>query len=236
MTGLKSAVGSQSLFFLMMKYLDSKVSKEELMVIFKSNIDRGIFISEYPYFGFDENGEFYTNFIEQNINSSKSRLQIDAIELSIATCNFKTSYLDVIEEIIYSGRGWWIKLACLDWLSTFFKEIPEKTFFELNQHSIKSKNEFLQVQSLINLLLLNVDPRLIKMLFKLLSDSKYPAVFYRLLNNFDNDIITSIFRERGIKEIIDIVNLNQGLSESQKLEIVTRLHFIAKDGPAVQLN
>jgi len=90
----------------MISFSENKVSIEELKIIFKSNIDRTIFIVDYPYFHSDGNADFYNDFINENILSTRYKLQEDAIELSIAIHYFRMTYLEIISKIVYSRRGW----------------------------------------------------------------------------------------------------------------------------------
>jgi len=204
----------------MTDYLERKVSKEELQVIFKRNIDRSIFIADYPYFNNDGNRDFYVDFICKNINNSKYKLQEDAIELSITIHNFNLMYLDTIGKIVYSRRGWWIKLLCLDWLYNFTDDIPLQTFYELNGYLTKSNNERLKIQGILNLLLLDKNNKLIKKLLILLHKSDDHIVFYRLIN-YEN--LTKIFTMTELKYVAEIIKTKTSLSSTQKSEITERL-------------
>jgi hypothetical protein len=207
----------------MEEYLEHRVSKEELQAIFKSDIDRSIFITDYPYFEDDKSTDFYIDFINENIVNSKYKIQEDAIELSIAIHYFKMTYLDVISSIIYSRRGWWIKLLCLDWLANFFDDVPSQTFFELNKYLTKSNNERLKIQGMLNLLLLNKNPKLVEKLLILLKKSNDHVLFYRVVN-YKN--IDEILTKEMIKNIVDIIRTNTGLSQSQKSELTERFSIM----------
>ena len=213
-------VFSKKILINMEEYLEHRVSKEELQVIFKSNIDRSIFITDYPYFEDDGNTDFYIDFVNENIVNSKYKIQEDAIELSIVIHNFKMAYLDVISYIIYSRRGWWIKLLCLDWLINFFDDVPSQTFLELNEYLTKSNNKRLKIQGMLNLLLLNRNAKLVTKLLRLLSKSNDHVLFYRVVS-YKN--IRKILTKEMIENIVDIIRTNTGLSQSQKSELTERL-------------
>src|SRR5258706_15211268 len=99
----------------MTDYLKYRVSKNELIKIFFKNLDRSIFIGDYPFFGADENEDFYEQFIESSILKHGFKVQEDAIELSIVLHVFKMSFLIEIKKIIHSKKYVLIKLICLDW-------------------------------------------------------------------------------------------------------------------------
>jgi len=203
---------------LYMEYLHHKVSNENLLLIFKDSEERSIFIHTYPYFGDDNNNEFYQAFINANILSKNAKKQEDAIELSLVTAYFKPLYLEVIAFIIYSRKTFWIKLLCLDWLFEFSGMIPGETYRSLNIHASKANNELLKLQSLANLLLSGQSEDLTKQLSKLLTHSKNPAVFYRLAHGL-TDVLVNNISKKAIEEFIPMINENAYLTEKQKIEL-----------------
>jgi hypothetical protein len=197
-------------------YSEHRCSKEQLHAIFENDTDRSIFINNYAYFFDDENSEFYLAFINENITSLKYKNQEDALELSIAIHYFELTHLDVVRNIIYSNRLWWIKLLCLDWLVNFADEIPLQTFFELNERITGSTNELLKIQSMLNILLFKTDNQLIKSILKLVKKSKEHIVFYRFASYKRLD---KVFTIEQIRQVLGIIETTVALSDRQKVEI-----------------
>lgn len=208
-----------------LNYIENKVSEEELYGIFKSSIDRNIFISEYSYFGMDGNDVFYKEFIDKYIYSSKRKFQEDAIELSIATGTFKIQYLDVIKAIIYSKRNDGIKLTCCDWLSYFFKDLPKSTFLEINEYLLKrTEYDLTKVQCMLNLFLLNNNYPIIENLSLYLKEVKYATVFYRIINGLNFINLTEKISVEIKNGIVNLIDINTILSEDQKHELTELLN------------
>lgn len=197
--------------------IEHKFSSAELESIFNKNIDRSIFISSYPHFGDDGNEYFYINFIDSNIFRNKFKAQEDALELSIKIKIFKKEYLSVVRQIIYSRRSAWMKLLALDWLFNFYSDIPRDVFFEINNYTAKSGQDILvQVQSLLNLLLIEECNGKIYDLLITLSCSKDAAAFYRVLYGLKRTYLSD---EKINGSILSIINDNDYLSKSQKDEL-----------------
>jgi len=114
----------------MIDYFENKVSADELVEVFNSNVNRELFIAGYPYLLNDGNLKFYKRFIDENIHNYKFRLQEDAIDLSINIHYFKVGFLEAIIKILRSRRSYWVKLASLDWLFNFSQLINKEDFLE----------------------------------------------------------------------------------------------------------
>ncbi|MDP9080832.1 MAG: hypothetical protein M3O71_25725 [Bacteroidota bacterium] len=208
----------------MINYLEHKVSKNELITIFKRNLDRSIFIGEYPYFGSDGNEVFYEAFIESNILKHKFKVQEDAIELSVRLNIYKVLFLREIKKIVYSRRQGIINLVCLDWLFYFFQDIPKDEFIEINEHVSKhSTSDLLKVQSVLNILLFKPDIQLIKNLISYFTESDDPSVFYRLINSLDTNQLAKRFTNETINSIKEIVLSKHAISKDQRNEIIKKL-------------
>jgi hypothetical protein len=208
-----------------LNYTERKVSEEALVEIFKSHIDRNIFISEYPYFGMDGNDSFYKEFIDKYIASTKYKAQEDAIELSIAAKTFRSDYFDVIKSIIYSRRNDEIKLSCCDWLFCFFKHLSQNTFLEINEYLLeKTKDEFVKVQCMLNLFLLNNNYPIIENLSPYLNETNYPSIFYRVINGLNSISLSEKISKEIRKGIGALIAANTILTENQKPELVKLLN------------
>jgi hypothetical protein len=212
----------------MIDYLEQKVSNNALNKIFRKNIDRSIFIGEYPYFTSDGNDLFYEEFIEHSILKHGFKVQEDAIELSIRLNIFKVPFLVEIKKILYSRRQELIKLVCLDWLFYFFREIPENEFIEINEYMYRhSKHDLLIVQSILNMLLCKPNSQLISDLTFCFAESNDPAVFYRLINNLDSNQLAKEFTSETMAIIKEIVISKLTISKKQKNEIFKKLFELA---------
>jgi len=202
-----------------------KVSKNELERIFKDYYKRSTFISEYPHFGNDNNDDFYLDFINAYITSKKYKMQEDAIELSLATNHFDMMYLDVVSKIIHSGRASWIKLLCLDWLNYFVLNIPAEEYTNLNYFAKMNSDDFLKLQSILNLVQLNPKPELLEESFEILKDTNSPTLYYRYLNaitNTDNNFTTvlpNVFTEK----LRILLNKSEVINENQKADLQVKL-------------
>lgn len=204
--------------------MKDRILLHELPSIFKSNLKRSMFISDYPFFDSDGNKDFYIDFIDNNISTRKYKIQEDAIELSIRIEVFKDQYLSVVNEIIHSRRNNWIKLLALDWLFIFYKEISNDVFIDLNEYSWKSvQDDLIKIQCVLNLLLQEITDEYYERLIQILVNSKDSAVFYRLLNSTPE--IPLFFKSNSDRpaEVLSIIETNIYLSISQKDELVSEL-------------
>jgi len=202
-----------------------KVSKNELVRIFKDYSKRSTFISEYPHFGNDNNDDFYVDFINTYITGKKYKMQEDAIELSLTTDHFDMMYLDVVSKIIHSGRTSWIKLLCLDWLNYFVLDIPAEEYTNLNYFAKRSSDEFLKLQSILNLIQLNPKPELLEESFEILKNTTSPALYYRYLNNItdtDNNF-TTILSIDFTEKLGLLLNKSEVINENQKADLQVKL-------------
>lgn len=164
------------------------MDKSQLNKTFKSHLDRSLFISSYEKFGKDNYNDFYIDFIDTSITVNNSRVQEDALELSIALHVYKSEYLEIVSQIIKSRRSAWIKLLCLDWLFNFYLETPPSVFIELNYAVLKTANlEVIRIQGLINLILreqaLDNFKSELTIIFSNTCDS---AVYHRMIIASDN--------------------------------------------------
>jgi|GEM_PF-6732351 len=211
-----------------MNYLKHKISKDELIKIFKNNIDRNIFIGEYQNFKNDDNDIFYQDFIDLNLSKHGRKIQEDAIELSMAVNIYEESYLNEIKKILHSRRQGIIKLVCLDWLFFFYQRIPKKDFIDLNEYVLKHMEyDLLKIQAVLNILLFKYTDQLISVLITCFNHSNDPAIFYRLNNALTNHELAKSFTNSTIYLIIDVINLNGSISKNQKNEIIDRLRQFA---------
>ncbi|RZK10386.1 MAG: hypothetical protein EOO43_20330 [Flavobacterium sp.] len=170
----------------MKDFFNDRVSKEDLDKIFKSSLERELFISEYPFIKSDDNMDYYVHFIDSNIFNRKYLLQEHAIEMSIAVSVFKSLYLDAIKKILFSRRNDWIKLLALDWIFNFRDLIPEDEYVNINNQYLSGKaNELIRVQAILNLIMFSPNYCNFLSLYQLLSLSEDPASFYRVVNSLD---------------------------------------------------
>lgn len=203
----------------------SKVSASELDKIFKNNDSRSDFIAHYSHFGDDGNDEYYRKFIDNNIAGKKYKYQEHAIELSLATNHFDIFYLDVVRKIIHSRRTSWIKLLCLDWLNYFTSDIPTEEHISLNYFAKKSNDEFLKLQSILNLIRSDPKPELIGESFEILRNTTTPTLYYRYLNhitNIDNNAIT-ILSNDSIEKLGEIISMNKVINNNQRADLEKKL-------------
>jgi len=212
----------------MVQYFKNKVTKEELNKLFKNNTNKDIFISEYPFFGSDDNTAFYIDFINDNILNNSVKLKEQAIELSIAVGIFKPSYINAIKEIVYSRRGAWIKLTCLDWLFNFFNRIPEDVYLEMNNYLAQSNNELLKIQSLININLADNHESIFNELIDFCQKCKDSAVFYRLVRALSILDARKRITTQEISKTHDVINRTPYLSSSQRWELINMIDSVTK--------
>lgn len=207
----------------MIDYSQQKISEQELIRIFEDNNARSIFINDYDFFGLDENDSFYLQFINENISNKKSKLQEDAIELSIAADIFNETYFNIIRKVVFSRRTYWIKLLCLDWLNVFADRIPKSDFLKINERAAKENNDLLRLQANINILSLFYEAGIIENIIDLLCQTRNSAVFYRFINHLNTFDIKTLLSEEQLKRILTIVNKSALLSVGQKNELITKL-------------
>ena len=211
----------------MINYLEHKVSKDDIIKIFKKNIDRNIFIGNYLFFGSDENDNFYKELIERNISKHGFKIQEDMIELSILLKFFNQSFLNEIRKIIYSRRKGLIKLVCLDWLYCFYQDISEAEFISINEYILmNSTYDLLKVQSILNILLLRSDNKLIDDLIMCFTETSDSAVFYRFINGLDTRQLSAKFANETLNDVKMIVKSKIEISIDQRNEIIEKLSII----------
>lgn len=201
------------------------ITELQLEKIFKTHSRRSFFLSDYEYFGTDDNENFYANFINKSIDETRSKRQEDAIELSIILRYYEEKYLNAISHIIKSRRTDWIKLLSLDWLFNFYKEVPRDKFIDLNHRIInKSNSEILKVQVIMNLILAKKRFKIEEeiTLLSLLSKTSDHALYYRILNVLDNNPMRK--SKKDIKLIMKIqLEINDKITGKQRTALKTRI-------------
>lgn len=209
-----------------LEYLSKKIKYNELPKIFKRSLDRELFISEYCHFGLDGNNKFYKDFVETYIYNNRSKLQIDAIELSISINYYKKEHLHVIENIIFSKRNEWIKLLCADWIFNFRKMIPSDKSLVINRHLFQSTtNELIQIQSLLNLLD-NSEGNVVESLKQYFNRIEDVASYYRVINVLKSETLTKPLVIIINNILLELVNDNIKLAKTVRIEILTQLKNI----------
>ncbi|MFC0517984.1 hypothetical protein ACFFGT_27470 [Mucilaginibacter angelicae] len=202
---------------------DHNISGAELTTIFNDALDRSAFIWDYRGFRADGNDEFYIAFIDEHINSDSSGAFEDAVELSIAMDYFKLPHLHIIEKGLSSKLDEDAKLLCLDWLYSFFEQVPKPDFERLNKYVLQNnKSELINVQALLNLLLMKNDEQLITSLKTIMGKAALPAVFYRLINVLDDECFDEI-KALVLPDIKLIIEKSGALTVQQKDELTARL-------------
>ncbi len=81
----------------------------------------------------------------------------------------------------------------------------------------------MKLQSILNILLVRDDIKLIDQLILCLAETDYPAVFYRFTNNLDVDHLAKKFTNEMINAMKEIVISKPEISKNQKVELVEKL-------------
>jgi hypothetical protein len=210
----------------MKNYDKGILSIDQVIKVFNDSDKRSRFIWLYEFFHVDGLQDFYTQFVEDNLDNSKRKLQEDAIELSIKIKIFKPKYLKVICNIIHSRRNKWIKILALDWLFNFSEEISRNYFADINLHALRFSNNsgLLRAQSIVNLFLVIDSTMVHEELNLLLTTSNDPAIFYRIVNALYKIEKAS---KKGIEIKNDIrcaIDCSVSLSEAVKTDLLKHLN------------
>ncbi|TWR29442.1 hypothetical protein FPZ43_10860 [Mucilaginibacter pallidiroseus] len=208
----------------MIDFQNHKYDLVELAAIFAKDTRRRDFIFYYDNWGEDNNENFYTKFIDENICKGKTSRQDDAIEVSIRAGIFRGKYFDCVKAILHSRKGHWIKLTCLDWLYEFSNKIDTAKYIELNTCYMRRPNlsELNKVQATLNLLKTGTSRELSAELYSQLLSAEIPGTFYRVKILLTDSSVK--FNETSkpdmVKVFVEIATHSSSLSESQKRDIV----------------
>ncbi len=209
----------------MFDHQSRKYDRSEITKIFEKKSQRRDFISEYEYWLIDDHHDLYVKFIDEFIVAINVDKQEDAIEVSIRADIFKNEYLSQIEAIIYSKKGYWIKLASLDWLWHFSNKIDKGKFTTLNSVFLHERNphELNKIQALLNLLKIDINEDLLDDLFGCLQAAKISASFYRALIYYHEIPYNNISKSEIKSKLQLIIDQSMTLSTAQKRELINEL-------------
>ncbi len=195
-------------------------SKQEVLSVLSSNIYRSDFINNYTFFETDGHIKLYIDFIEAtNIKHSSNRID-DAVMLADSLSYYSKSFFVVIEGILSSRRNAFLKLTCLDYVLSQNKRISKNAYLMLNEKYSISKNDFLKIQSNINLLLTKRNITSQKSIIEVLKRAPYPNIFYRFFNSINYNFL-SFNNQISKKFIQDIqkIGMQGDFSKENKNEI-----------------
>jgi len=202
--------------------IDKPVSKLTADKILSMPFERSIFLNEYRYFRNDGNKSTYKDFISKVLNRKRvdSDLLSDVIYLAIDIKFYSRELLDEISKMLLSKKDYLIRLACLDYLNSFRRNIDKSVYLRLNQGIFRSsKNTLLRLQSLINLMSLDRD-KYFPLLSSILEKETMPTVFYRLINGLKAGNIKLKSEEKRV--IIQMIKENS-FDRKVKSELVSGL-------------
>jgi len=210
-----------------MEYEENLINSKQLSKIFKSSIDRSLFISGYKHFGRDGNDDFYKNFVEMHIYKNKSKAQEDCIELEIALKYYNYKHLSIIKNIILSRRSNWLKLLCLDWAFNFHQSIPPTEFLEINDYIVQNNDvQLLIIQAILNIFLINVSTSLFSILKSSMQNARFGAQYYRIIAFIENNNLEKKVSNDIRREIKLAIQSNKILGNSQKADLLQKVNSL----------
>lgn len=162
------------------------ISEEDLIRLLSKSSYRNEFINEYTFFKTDGHSKIYQNFIESTDFSKNNDRIEDAIVLADSIDYFSNSVLDLIRNILFSRKNYFLKLTCLDYTLSQNEKIDRSIYVILNERYKNNKNEFLKLQANINLLI--IEDKSKKSIIKVLKLASYPNIFFRFFNSISFNI------------------------------------------------
>jgi len=210
-----------------MEYEENLINSKQLSKIFKSSIDRSLFIFGYEHFGRDGNDDFYKNFVEMHIYKNKSKAQEDCIELAIALKYYNYKHLLIIKNIILSRRSDWLKLLCLDWAFNFHQSIPPTEFLEINDDIVQNNDvQLLIIQAILNIFLIHVSTSLFSILKSSMQNVRFGAPYYRIIAFIENNILEKKVSDDIRRETELAIQSNKILGNSQKADLLQKVNSL----------
>jgi len=190
------------------------------MILLSDDICRSDFIENYTFFKTDGHTKIYKDFIDKTDIGKKNDRISEAIELAenIDYCSKKL--ISLIRRVLFSRKNFFLKLTSLDYQLSQSHKINGTTYIMLNNKHNHSKNEFLKLQSNINLLVTENSDKSQKHIIKVLKKAPYPNIFYRFFNAIEYNIETfkKHINSQLLQEVMQIAE-SKNFSPESKEEI-----------------